>query len=536
MKKALLIEEFYQHHQEFKKKVCPHGVENQFYELMNAYKGQGPFIPTLENESLDLASIKKNIPLLKEKEEWLAEVEMNLINIKNFKNIGPLIKKTENTLNNLLQLKEQYFDKTEENNKLEIKNKSLKEMNQLRVYFDQLLLEIPFLQSFHFPFDHLAQRNAYEKIKKLKGKNNREKANQIYFYRKIVEDGASDIYQQNSDLYFRSLLNTVYLKLRLDDEIISENLRYDLKDLFKNLRIWISLGKEKILRRHKAWRDKNQKQQQFYQKIIETKGKLTDADGSVIDVTLALSQSRYHLKNFVIKKQIESYQFWEKLPEIHQALFALESILINEVGSLDGREALERKDILSVVINRKKIKEYYDWSPTDTFYLQYKKENKKEPNSIWQNIMLKEGEFSFTHYFINASLHSFCPDLSPLAKFLRRENLRLALEALESNVSRPTMTRYFSRASMVGRIDMGEIWKDEGYFPESHEVGPPALESHRLFKNYKKGHYNYWYHLDPPQLKVIEIKNRPYVLDLKNKKFHIYRNPQLFRFFQKNRQ
>ena len=540
-----LIDEFYKYHQDFIKKTCSVGIdrtEAKFDKLLKDYKGQGFFIPTLENDELDLDSIREGLDIISEKINWQSEMENYLLNQKDFKSVDLILKDLESSLQKNLKFKEQYFDLEDSVLKMVIQKSALDEMNKLRTIFDRLMIEIPFLQTVRFPINFLMSRLEYERVKNLKGKSNRLKSNKIYFSRRVLEDGASDGDQVKNDIFFRALLSTIYLKLRSDTEFITEDLRYDLVDAIRGAKYWPSLGKSKLLERHRKWKSKTQEQFRFYKTILENKGKLNDQNGRPIDVAEALSLSRYNLKNFVIEKQIETYRYWEELPEIFQALFALESILINEVGGIDGREALERKDILSVVINRRKIKEYNEFLPEDDFYINYKKQFAKTPDSIWLNMMFKEGEFSFTRFFMNASLYSFCPDVSPLGKYLRRENLHLAIESLGANRMRPSFTRYFSRASMVGRIDMGEIWSEDGYRPEYNEIGPEVVFKHLLWKNYKSEHYNYWYHLDFKNkdglvrgLKIIEIKGQPYVLDLKSQKFFTYRNPQKFRFFQKSR-
>ena len=43
----------------------------------------------------------------------------------------------------------------------------------------------------------------------------------------------------------------------------------------------------------------------------------------------------------------------------------------------------------------------------------------------WLNVLFKEGEFSFTYFFIPSNIGIFCPDFSKKAKILRKENLNI---------------------------------------------------------------------------------------------------------------
>src|SRR5690606_27602849 len=57
------------------------------------------------------------------------------------------------------------------------------------------------------------------------------------------------------------------------------------------------------------------------------------------------------IKSFIAKKSAESYKYWSKKSDLFQALFAIDTILFNEVGSIDP-SGLERKEVVKVVLNR----------------------------------------------------------------------------------------------------------------------------------------------------------------------------------------
>ena len=92
------------------------------------------------------------------------------------------------------------------------------------------------------------------------------------------------------------------------------------------------------------------------------------------------------------QKQAEAYKFWSKQSELNKSLFSLETILVNEVGTLDGHDALERTAVAKVVFNR-----YYD-----DFYNRLEKSQQitkylkpSERNEKWLNVDLKNKSLIF---------------------------------------------------------------------------------------------------------------------------------------------
>ena len=108
-----LIDEFYKYHQDFIKKTCSVGIdrtEAKFDKLLKDYKGQGFFIPTLENDELDLDSIREGLDIISEKINWQSEMENYLLNQKDFKSVDLILKDLESSLQKNLKFKEQYFE------------------------------------------------------------------------------------------------------------------------------------------------------------------------------------------------------------------------------------------------------------------------------------------------------------------------------------------------------------------------------------------------------------------------------------------
>jgi hypothetical protein len=216
----------------------------------------------------------------------------------------------------------------------------------------------------------------------------------------------------------------------------------------------------------------------------------------------------------------------------------METILFNEVGDVDGDLALERKDVLQVVINRKRIPFYNKLDPKDGLYsfLQPNLKDEEIQKEGWLNVLFKTGEFSFTYYFIDASSKIYCPDMSPKGKKLRKENAQLAIEKIKKPNNEFQATRYFSRASMQGRIDMTLLWEDFIAYPERPGKLIDKKISDELKKKYQAQNYLYQNtFLADSDLTYdnVEIDQVVYTIlrKEKNPEFYSYRNPHFFKYF-----
>lgn len=99
-----------------------------------------------------------------------------------------------------------------------------------------------------------------------------------------------------------------------------------------------------------------------------------------------------------------------------------------------------------------------------------------------------------------------------------------------------TATRYFSRASMVGRIHMETIW--DNYAPYPERAGLLANEQSKLRERFSKGEYVYLYSFKDPLnelYQVIKVDDKTFVFreDQGQMIFYNYRNPHFFRYFTK---
>ena len=255
---------------------------------------------------------------------------------------------------------------------------------------------------------------------------------------------------------------------------------------------------------------------------------------------LGMSQAKYQLMKFNFEKQREVYNFWLEQSELNRALFVLETILFNEVGGLDGRDALERKDVAQVVINRTQLPFYRTIEKKEKIYPYLESIGKKRlTQSKWLNVMFKEGEFSFTYFFIPSSKKIYCPDMSRRGRFLRRENLKNCFKYIKKIPIRNLRPfGIFSRASMLGRINMAKIWTDFKALPQ--RPGKKSMKNSLLKRLHKRSKYRFLYEFYDAQGQmyyVFEIKgggivnNQAYVYDPVRENFFDYRNPHFFTYF-----
>ena len=283
------------------------------------------------------------------------------------------------------------------------------------------------------------------------------------------------------------------------------------------------------IKRLKRWKKKVNERIDFYLSLIKKD------NSSLTQLLIEKYNYRENLEQFVLNKQVEVYNYWAKQSKLNQYLFSLETILYNEVGSIDGKDGLERRDVGQVVINRSKINFYSTFSNSEELYKKLLDQlESKSLNHIWLNVLFKKGEFSFTYFFIPATIRVFCPDVSRTGQRLRNENLEIALDLARRPRKKFEAVRYFSRISMLGRINMSSLWSDFDPIPESKGRIITDVDS-LIIEGYQSGKFDYYYHFlgdDNKLYKVIGLKNKTYVVSSSDNKFYNYRNPNFFRFFK----
>ncbi|HAZ11901.1 MAG: hypothetical protein A2X86_07380 [Bdellovibrionales bacterium GWA2_49_15] len=518
---------------QYVRELCSSGTENTYYKRLAAFNGDGSFIPLLPDGSLDSDTIIQHVPLIEEKITWIEKNLVLLDGNHDFQEINSQIDVIEKKVDLALDLKKDFFESTDVVSKGELQQKSSILIKEIQALFEAVLHDAPFLKPFKYPVNHLRMRGEYDRFKFREDVLGNRFSNRIFFARRILEDGAPTHNQSKSDIFFRTLVNTLHFNLAHEQIFLEENNRYDLSSFITITRNILARGHAESRLRLSDWRNRELRKLNYYRLIL--RNLIYQEGGQPITVAEYIAQklkARDELKKFVMEKYVNVYQFWSKHAEIYQALFAMETILFNEVGTMDGPNSLERRDVLRVVKKRHGISFYANLSEREPLFLTLIQQKASHlAKNTWINLLLKEGEFSFTYYYMHGAPKIFCPDGSGSGERLRKENLDLSLSILKETDSYEGV-RYFSRASMVGRINMASLWDDFVPLPE----GAGGLIPHwkALWKVYQAGQYRFYYYFFDSQgqtFKVVEINEKTYVVPFTGEGVYYYRDPNLFRFF-----
>ncbi len=532
--RSTVIKKYLKEHSKFFKKMCRPGTEEKFWVLNNKFRGSGFYVPGLPNSKLDILTVNRFIPELERKKDWIDSQKKILSKRKkDFKYEIQKLEEFRKTIKQLLEYKGDHFEKSQatEKEKARIRSKYL--LIKFKNEFQTFLRKIPFLLTYRHPNDHFDLRLTYDNFKGSQDIKEARKANEVYFYRKIVQDGASDPNNTRSDTFLRTTIDTLVLELRKENDFLTENLRYDFDFVLDAVEYQLEKGQKKLVERLGEWSDRMGRMIGFYKSLKANKVRVGDHFETGDEIVKAKDVARLGLKRFSYEKQGETYKYWMSKPEWMRAMFAIETILYNEVGSLDGRDALERIDVAQVVVNRTRLPQYYVIPPEDEIHKYISKSGKPLDKYRWLNVLFKESEFSFTYYFIHGNLRIYCPEMTKLGKNLRKENLNLAYDALMNPNFDFHAVRYFSRHSMLGRIDMDSIWAE--FEPVAERPGK-VYKSNGLLSDYKKGNYDYLYHFIDPEgrkFKVLSFDDKVFVKLLNKDLFYKYRNPHFFRYFRR---
>ncbi len=534
-----ILESYLSLHQDYFKQSCSGGTEQEYWKLEHAFKGDGQYLPVSLNDTLDRQTILKHLPELRKKLVWIDSQIEFLKKLQNFSEHLAATKNLESALDGLLLDKHNHFLEKKPDGKKKIEVESKRRLNDFKLLWEKSIGQLPFLQSYNFPLDHFALRMEYDRWKSSTTEDGRRKSNDVYFYRMVVQDGAQDPDHKRSDKFLRSVIDTITIELRkIETDILSEDLRYDLRTALLLIETQLKRGPKNQLKRFEEWRERTHRSILYYTALVSPKSEVVSGEASGDQVVNKMTRARYVLKDYTLKKQAESYLYWSKQTELMQALFSIETILYNEVGSIDGGEGVERRDVTQIVLNRQDHAFYSSLTAKDSLYGYLKlPSTQKIPDFPWLNLLFKEGEFSFTYFFIPSSVRIYCPDMTRQGRWLRRQNLKIALELLrQPNHSFPAM-RYYSRHSMHGRIKMDELWGD--YQAIAERPGPLLVDQiqYRKLFNTKKFRFLYDF-IDPSGevFQVLEFSQKTVVYSESSKKFFEWRNPQLFRYFEQVKQ
>jgi hypothetical protein len=531
--KNFILKNYEKFFQEFQKKLCTRETENKFWELARRYQDNGIFIPFLPDDSLDTMTIRRNLPVLREKIRWIEETIDRLEKWNDNQSALVSVLDTEVFMKKAVDFKKMFFEETNPKEKSRLRRRSARHFVRLRQKIVTMFGHFFFLKTFNHPIDHYSYREEYDLFKKRTDVPGKRKANDVYFLRKIYEDGAQNPEGGKSDMYLRTVINSLANAISKRHDFIPEEVRYDLEFLTSALRDHHKRGRNYHLARMKEWLARENREYGFYQLLLEDKVAAKEGLISGKEYVKKRYLALQEFKDFVQRNQQKVYEYWIDKKEIYQALYVIDTILMNEVGGIDGQDALERMDVTQVVINRTKIR-YYSTISEDDDLMPYLKGISDLQSFKWLNTLFKTSEFSFTYFFIPATIKVFCPDNSAYAKNLSKQNLEIALELLKHPREDFGAVRYFSRASMLGRINIAPLWSDFNPYPE--RPGKAFENQAEVKKLLTEGSPVFLYHFTDPlgeAYKVLKLKDNFYVADLAFDKIYKYRNPHHFRFFTK---
>lgn len=515
----------------FFRQICDPGDTHKYHRLIKKYRGQGYYLPKIEQD-IDRDAIIKNLHHFKKKINFIKKVQNRLKKTKQFVKFTLAKEEMDRIVSSLLSLKKQHYKSIKKERKKQIRLKSRAEMLRLKKQFSLFMDQLFFMKSYRFPNDYLSYRRDYEKYRFDENFKDDKRANEIFFFRRIVEDGAFDRDRTRPDKFIRTALDTLYLNIQKEKDFLSEDVRYDLSWLEKKLEKIIERGKSVQRRRLGEWLQRTKNTFKFYQELVAIKNKK-----KARFLVKKENEAALALREFVYKKQAQVYEFWAKKTQLHKALFVLETILVHEVGVIDGEHGLERINVAKVVLNRYND-DFYNQLGADQLIMKYIGKSIKTEEQKWLNVLFKVGEFSFTYHYIPAVTGIYCPDMSRRGKAVREKNLKIALKTMNSHDGFFNAYRYFSRVSMLGKIDMSSVWTDYVQLPEM--PGYKVIKQRSLMHHYYADRYQFLYsYRDARRTEFLVVKIDEKIYAMKWEKgdpvFYSYRNPHYFKYFSKKK-
>lgn len=516
---------------EMKKDVCEAGDENKYESLLRDYRQNGFYIPFNLKEEVEIDAIQSHLHLIKKKIVWIND-EIKKLEKSKFPHYSVIARPIEKRVVSLLDFKKKNRFSVSKKQKTNIKKLSEKELRVLKKELKVLFSQISFLLNPYFPVSHQEMRENFEKYKTQKGEDAKKNANSLFFQRKIYEDGTYDEHHKRSDLFLRTTLDTLALEIEKESGFLSENTRFDIEWTLKNIKTILNRGKKDQLARLKRWKEQTEEAYSFYEDLIKPQ-----SQSKLKQIARERVHATENLKSFVLNKLKSVYEYWHQTDEVYRALFISDLILLHEVGRPTQNNLQERQDIAQVILNRKESQKYSKIMETDVLFPFLKKifKRKSESPAPWLDVLFKEGEFSFTYYFIPSVSHIFCPEVHKTAAKMREKNLSVALDQMKNPDWDFKALRYFSRISMVGKVDMALLWGGE-YEALPERPGRLIKLSSLQRKKLKKNDFQYYYSFQTQNgqsYDVINLLGRTYsVLNIeKTPLVYQYKDPQYFRFF-----
>ena len=142
----------------------------------------------------------------------------------------------------------------------------------------------------------------------------------------------------------RSLINTVYFEIKNNtDDILSENLRYDLRWLFSKIDEYLGFDSSILKRKNKRWLNKIDAQIKFYNSLLSNNLQINGQNISVENLIKNNLDAKDRLKKWIYEKQADTYEFWMKQDEKMRQMYVADTIILNEVGGTPDPLEVEKK-------------------------------------------------------------------------------------------------------------------------------------------------------------------------------------------------
>lgn len=523
----------------FKTQVCSPSDKATFDKLLKDYKGAGYYIP-LHQEKIVKEAIHEILPFLDKKIQWLQSDIAKLEKLKELPNFSKLIDEMNLLVENNTKIRYQ-IDIGNSTETLS-KDRAVEQVTVFKKKFLEFIDAVFYLKNYTYPVDHHLNRLTYDRlaaqpippgtppgrvpqivIKRLS----------LYLKRKVLEDGAMDPDLTRPDLFVRTTIDTFTLALGKIDEYFTPELIRDWDWIAKSTQGIHARGLNQQKLRLNEWLMRTIAMKDYYagllrqEQFVETK------------FLSELAVASDNLKNFVEQKLARVYKYWLDQPEVLRNLFVLETILMHEVGSTDPIGD-QRKKVVEVVLNRVHDKDYHFLRSSDPWEALLGT-RLRDKQHWWLNVMYRKGEFSFMYFYMSSSYKVFCPEETPAITRLRESNLRIAFDVLRSYEPQGIETnvyRYFSRISMLGRIDMTAVWSPPfELVEESPGSSVEPDEQAKLLKLWQQGHWKYFYSFKEGLFtyRVFDLEGKLWTtLWDKNTptQFYHYRDRDYFKFFR----
>jgi len=574
--------------EQFQKLSCSNQTEKNFLNLYKKYSEDSKYIPILP-KGVDIKAIEKNIDQFQKKIQWIEEQNKKIKSF-DFSQLNRSIKSLEKNLSFYQQelgawykkysiaettiFLSQLEERKDEKVFAKLQN-LLDQSHQIRLDTKNLLEQLSFFRIYPDNADLYLLRRKSEELKvsmnelerKLTSEQRqshkewaklRHKKHSHFFYRRIVEQGAWNHLRNRSDFSDRALFQQLYISLEkeLKDKeksFLQERERYDLQDVLEKLKKWISV--KKITNHYNEinnkWIQKNKEDLAFYKELLQ--GKDDQAEKKIDQIFKDREYKRHQLEDFVKDHFRKVYLYWMAQSLENQFYYVFDTILLNEVGGVDYPDRVESRLILQVLANRLSTNFYTQFYPYQALFEDLKFVLTPEQISKQRvlNLMFKEGEFSFTYYFIEASVRVFCPSQTKNIKKIRHDNFRMIWEFLknprpaESSIMKNTPVvstksdsqewfqamRYYSRISMTGRIEIDQAWP--GFFALPETPGQLIRRDERYWRWWRQGRFSFLYAFQyhGSDYFVLELNGEKIVKERSGRHFFRYRSPHEFKYY-----